>query len=143
MTFDDRRRELVARLVDLPESGFLVLGESAPEPERRGLLRRTSRPSPTRYVQFLRDPGHLYGECVGATSFGGDWEIAEVDDQRIRALGWLAPGDPDPTGTQPAQPNYWCCLDGDAAVDLAAIAIGALDVLGADPATLEWRSGDR
>jgi hypothetical protein len=141
VTFDeDRRRELAARLTDLREGDFLVLGEPAPEPERRGFLRR-SRPAPSRYVQFLRDPRWLYGECVGATSFGGDWEIKEADHQRIRALGWLAPGDPDPSGTQPSYPHYWCCLDAGAADELAAMAIGALELLGADPASLEWRAG--
>ncbi len=143
MTFDDRRRELADRLAALPEGGFLVLGESAAEPGvRRGLMRRRARPAPTRFVQFLRHPGWVYGECTGARSFGGAWEIGEVDHQRIRALGWLAPGDPDPSGTQPSTPHYWCCLEPSRVVEIAAMAVDALRVLGADPATLEWRSSD-
>lgn len=138
MDLDDVHRELAARLRALAPGEFLTVGEPVGAPVRR-LLRR-SRPPASRYVQFLRDPHHLYGECVGATAFGGDWEIDEAEHQRIRALGWLAPGDPDPAGTRPAYPHYWVTLDADRADELAAMGVGALEVLGVDPATLEWRS---
>jgi hypothetical protein len=141
MTFDDLGRELTARLEALPEGAFLTLGEPAEVPEKHGLLRRRTRPAPGRYVQFRRDPGWLYGECVGSTLFGGDLEIGEADHQRLRALGWLAPGDPDPAGTRPSYPHYWCTLEGDRAADLAAMGVGALGVLGADPGALTWAEG--
>ena len=141
MDFDDVRRELLNRLAVLPEGSFLILGEPVPAPSARsGLLGRRPKPVATRYVQFLRDPQHLYGECVGSTQIGGDWETTEADHQRLRSLGWLAPGDPDPAGTQPAYPNYWVTVDEDRADALATMAVDALAVLGADPATLEWRT---
>ncbi|MEP9363995.1 hypothetical protein ABLE68_13585 [Nocardioides sp. CN2-186] len=140
MGFDDLHRELVQRLGSLEQGSFLILGEPVPEPERSGLFGRKPKPPPTRYVQFLRDPRHLYGECVGSTWIGGDWEISEAEHDRLRMLGWLAPGDPDPAGTQPAYPNYWVTVDEGRAADLATMATGALSLLGADPATLEWRT---
>lgn len=141
MGFDDLQRELVQRLGGLAEGSFLILGEPVPAPQpRSGLLGRRPKPPPTRYVQFLRDPHHLYGECAGSTLIGGDWEISEAEHDRLRSLGWLAPGDPDPAGTQPAYPNYWVTVDDDRAADLATMAIGALSLLGADPAGLEWRT---
>ena len=141
MGFDELRRELVLRLASLEEGSFLILGEPVPAPQpRAGLLGRRPKPPPTRYVQFLRDPRHLYGECVGSTLIGGDWEVGEAGHERLRSLGWLAPGDPDPTGTQPAYPNYWVTVADGQAADLAAMATGALSLLGADPAVLEWRT---
>lgn len=144
---------LEARLADtlagLQVDEYVVVAD--PEPPaapRRGLLRRRAQPPPRRYVQFRRDDETtLYGECVGSTLIGGDWELPADRHAQVRALGWLAPGDPDPTGTQPAVPNYWACLgadgagptDGsDPAVRLARMGIGALRLLGADPATLVW-----
>ena len=131
MGFDDLHGELVRRLGELEEGSFLILGEPVPEPERSGLFGRRSKPVPTRYVQFLRDPRHLYGECVGSTLIGGDWEVGEAGHDRLRALGWLAPGDPDPAGTQPSYPNYWVTVDLDRSSDLATMGIGALSLLGA------------
>jgi hypothetical protein len=138
MEFDDLRRELAGRLAALSQGDALILGEPVEVSKRRGF--RKQQVPPSRFVQFLRDPEHLYGECVGSTVFGGDWETSEADHQRIRALGWLAPGDPDPSGTRPGYPNYWCCLPESQADELATMAIGALDVLGAEPAALEWRT---
>ena len=138
MEFDHLRRELAGRLAALSEGDALILGEPTDVPKRRGFRRQPVPPS--RYVQFLRDSDHLYGECVGSTLFGGDWPTSEADHQRVRALGWLSPGDPDPSGTQPGYPHYWCCLPSGRTEDLAAMATGALDALGAEPATLEWRT---
>jgi len=140
MGYDALRRELVERLDALQQGSFLILGEPVPAPEKSGLFSRRPKPAPTRYVQFLRDPRHLYGECVGSSWIGGDWEISEAEHDRLRTLGWLAPGDPDPAGTQPSHPNYWVTVDLDRAGDLATKATGALSLLGADPAALEWRT---
>ncbi len=141
MTFEDLGRELAARLEALPEDSFLTLGEPVEVPEKRGFHRQRAHRTPGRYVQFRRDPGWLYGECVGSTLFGGDAEIGEADHQRLRALGWLAPGDPDPAGTQPSYPHYWCTLAADRSADLAAMGVGALEILGADPDVVTWSTG--
>ena len=131
---------LAGELGTLHDGEFVVIEEPKPPTEEpRGLLRRRPKPPPTRYVQALRVKDHLHGECVGATLFGGDWEIAPGEHEQLRALGWLAPGDPDETGTQPSYPNYWHTLPRERAAELAALAVGALRVLGADPGSLTWR----
>lgn len=133
-----RLRDLLA---DLTEDEFVVLGEPQPAPgPRRGLLRLRPEPPPHRYVQFRNDDGEwLYGECIGATLFGGDWEITEEEHARLRSLGWLAPGDEDPSGTEPPYPSYWTCRPVAESVGTADMGVDALVTLGADPAALEWR----
>lgn len=131
--------ELATVLADLAEREFLVVGEPAPEPHARGPFRRTPPPRPNRYVQFQRDRDWLYAECVGATLFGGDWEVAPEVHEQIRGLGWLAPGDPDPAGTQPSYPNYWCTLSQQESRRAAVMGVGALRLLGLDPAGVEWQ----
>lgn len=135
------RARLRHQLADLSDGEFLVLSEPQAEPgPKRGLLRRRPEPPPTRYVQFRNDDGQwLYGECVGATRFGGDWEITEQEHARLRSLGWLAPGDEDPSGTQPPYPNYWTCRPQAESVETADMGVDALMTLDADPAVLEWR----
>lgn len=139
-SWDDVRARLERELASLADGEFVVLGE--PEPPRgpaRGLLRRRPAPAPTRFVQVRRDGDHWYAECVGATSFGGDWDLEEVTHLRLRDLGWLVPGEDDPSGVQPSYPNYWKVLPRGEAGRAASICSDALALLGADPSTLEWR----
>lgn len=132
-----RLRDLLA---DLTEDEFVVLGEPQPAPgPRRGLLRLRPEPPPTRYVQFRDDGEWLYGECVGAARFGGDWEITDEQHQQLRALGWLAPGDEDPIDVPPSVPNYWVRLARGESSRLASMGADALALLGVDAASLEWR----
>ena len=135
------RNRLRHQLADLSADEFLVLGEPQQDPgPRRGLLRRRPEPPPSRYVQFRNDDGRwIYGECVGAALFGGDWEITEQQHALLRSLGWLAPGDDDPSGTQPSCPNYWALRPRAESAEMADMGVEALAILGADPATLEWR----
>lgn len=136
------RDRLEGELASLGDGEFVVVSE--PEPPRapaRGLLRRRPASDQVRWVQVRRDGDLAYAECVGATSFGGDWDVDAATHQRLRDLGWLAPGDDDPTGTQPSYPAYWCVLPHAEAARLAGLARDALALLGADPATLEWRRG--
>src|SRR3954452_4923627 len=103
----EAEQRLREELGDLEDGQFLVLGEPAGPPgPPRGLLRRRPAPPPTRYVQFRMAGGWVYAECVGSRMFGGDWATTAEQHDGLRALGWLAPGDDDPTGTQPSYPNY-------------------------------------
>lgn len=136
----DVRRRLESDLLTLHDDEFVVLGEPEPAPApARGLLRRRPAPAPTRYVQVRRDGEHWYAECVGAASFGGDWDVDEVTHARLRDLGWLVPGEEDPSGVQPSYPNYWTVLPRVEAGRAASLCADALALLGADPETLEWR----
>jgi len=124
------RDELADELARLDDREFVILGEPVSWSGPTGLLRRP-KPLPGRYVQFLRMQDSLSGECVGATSFGGDWDISSEQDARIRALGWYAPGEmPD---TEPGYPNYRYDVPLDRAARLAEMGVAALDVLGLRP----------
>ncbi len=136
-SWGDVRTRLERELSTLADDEFAVVGEPEPAPAR-GLLRRRPAPAPTRYVQVRRDGDHWYAECVGATAFGGDWDVDDATHDRLRDLGWLVPGD-DPSGVQPSYPNYWRVFPRAEADRAAAMCAGALELLGADPATLEWR----
>lgn len=139
-SWDDVRQRLETELPDLADEEFVVLGEPEPaRPRARGLLRRRPAPEPTRYVQLRRDGDHWYAECVGATTFGGDWEIDPVTHQRLRDLGWLVPGEEEPSGVQPSYPNYWRVLPRQESARVTTMCADALELLGADPARLEWR----
>ena len=86
-----------------------------------------------------RDGDHWYAECVGATTFGGDWEVDDASHGRLRDLGWLVPGEDDPSGVQPSYPSYWKVLPRAEAGRAATMCSDALALLGADPSGLEWR----
>ena len=137
--WDAVRRRLEREVDDLAEDEFLVVGEpAAPAGPPRGLLRRRPKPPATRYVQVRRDGDHLYAECIGAESYGGDWDVEPNTHQRIRGLGWLVPGEEDASGVQPSYRNYWRVLPRTDAALLTRACADALALLGADPASLEW-----
>lgn len=148
-TWQDVRTRLAEELAGLDPDEFVVLSEpdGQPDPEQQPgllgrLLGRRPESAPVRWVQYRNDDGSwIYGECVGSTLFDGDWEIDQVTHDRLRQLGWLAPGDPDPTGTRPDYPAYWQCRGSEHAADLAAMGVEALRLLGTDPTTLTWRHG--
>lgn len=139
-SWDDVRQRLETELLDLADEEFLVLGEpEPPRPPAHGLLRRRPEPEPVRYVQLRRDGDHWYAECVGATTFGGDWNVDEATHDRLRDLGWLVPGEDDPSEVQPSYPHYWKVLQRQESPRVTTMCAGALELLGADPARLEWR----
>lgn len=138
--WEDVRRRLAAQLRELADEEFVVLGDPAPTREPgRGLLRRRPAPAATRFAQVRRSGDHLYAECVGATSFGGDWEMDDSSRSQLSGLGWLVPGEEDPSGVQPSYPNHWCVRPSQEADVVAAMCADALEILGSDPTSLEWR----
>ena len=133
---------LEAALVALEDREFLVLGEPAADPgPRRGLLRRRPAPPPRRYTQFRFAGDWIYAECVGSELFGGDWAATPQQHESLRELGWLAPGDEDPTQTQPPYPNYWRTVPSSERARLSSPAVRALEVLDADPGELVLERG--
>jgi hypothetical protein len=143
-TWDDVRLRLETALAALPDGGFVVLGEPAPvRPKPTGLRGKfggRGAPVPTRFVQARRDGDQLGVECVGAAAFGGPLVIAPETDARLRALGWLAPGDAtyEPMGG----PAYrrWIAVAETAAA--ATLLVASLEELGTAPsAPLELTTG--
>jgi hypothetical protein len=139
-SWDDVRRRLEHEVAGLETGAFVVLSEPAPPPgPPRGLLRRRDQ-LPSRYVQVRADDDAvLYAECVGSTSFGGDWDVTPAQDDLLRARGWYVPGQDNPWDVEQAYPNYFRYADATATADLARACVDALALLGADPSTLEWR----
>jgi len=129
---------LAARLSTLTGYDTLVLREvvDTPPDQRRSLFRR-ARPAPFRYVQFRLASGLITGECVGASSWGGSYDIDEQTDRRLRELGWAAP-DERPQALRDS-PNYRVDVPPAESPRLARMAVDALDVLGVAPdAELAW-----
>ena len=142
ITWADVAARLDAELTSLADGEFLVAGEPAAAPgPPRGLLRRRTPPPPRRYVQVRVADDWAYAECVGAARFCGEWPATPGQHDALRALGWLAPGDEDPTGTAPAYPNYWRTVPGSELPTLAALAARSLEVLGTDPDAVQVDRG--
>jgi len=132
-TWDAVSAELEARLGDLDDRELVIVGEATQHPEKRGLLRRSPRPLPSRYTQVMRVGDELSGECVGSTSFGGEWETTPGQHRQLLDLGWLDPDGLVAVGTDPGYPNYRVDLPLAEAGRLARMCTGALAVLGLEP----------
>jgi hypothetical protein len=96
-TWDDLNRRLTGAILALDLDDGLVIRERAPEPARRGLFGvRRSRPAvPRRYVQVTAAARVLIVECVGSTSFGGEWAMTTEQEQALLAQGWEKPWSED------------------------------------------------
>lgn len=141
-SWDDVRRRLEDAIGALEPDAFVVLSEPTPPAgPPRGLLRRRHQP-PSRYVQVRADgDSTLYAECVGATSFGGDWEVTPAQDDLLRASGWYVPGRDNPWEVEQAYPTYFRYAEVSATGDVARACVDALALLGVDPAGLVWQDG--
>lgn len=139
MTWPDVRRTLEHQLGQLGVGDFVTVGEpKPPDGPPRGLLRRRETP-PFRYVQaLLIEDSMFYAECVGATSFGGTWEVTPEQHERLRGLGWYLPGEENPWEAQPSYPTYFCYGPTSESDVLAGRMVSSLEVLGVDPGGLEW-----
>lgn len=95
------RRRMEHELADLAVGEFILVGEPEPPPgPPRGMLRRRHQ-LPSRYVQVRSDgEGTLYSECVGATIFGGEWDVScEPGSRGCAQIPWRCC---TPT------PRLWC-----------------------------------
>ncbi|WP_139978768.1 TY-Chap domain-containing protein [Nocardioides litoris] len=91
-TWDDLNRRLTGAILALDLDDGLVIREKAPAPVRRGLFgsRRTAA-APRRYVQVTAAARVLIAECVGSTSFGGEWEMTPETEAALLRQGWEQP----------------------------------------------------
>ena len=72
----------------------------------------------------------LVAECVGSTSFGGEWEMDEETEARLVSRGWEKPWLPDGTTFVREAPLVH-------APRLALATVRALELLGCDPDDIE------
>jgi len=133
-TWDDVNRRVTSTLLALDLDDVLVVGERV-EPVRRGLLGgllggggTTTRPR--RWVQVTAGRDRLTAECVGSTSFGGEWEMDEALEAELLSLGWERPWS-----------ERWPTFSREAplvnAPRLSRACVRALQVLGCEVADLE------
>ncbi len=128
-TWDDLNRRLTGAMLALDLHDSLVVGERR-EPPRRRLLGRAPAPGPRRFVQVTAARTELIGECVGSTSFGGDWPMTPEVEATLERQGWEKPWSPDFRTYTRQHP-----LSG--APRLALACVRALEALGCEMADLD------
>ena len=129
-TWDDVNRRVTSTLLALDLDDVLVVGERV-APVRRGFLGNRRAPSgPRRHVLVTAGRDRLTGECVGSTSFGGEWDMGPEVEAELEALGWQRPW-------SPKYPTYWREAPLVNAPRLARACVRALQVLGCEVEDLE------
>lgn len=129
-TWEAVNRRLVGAMLALDLYDSLTIGDRRP-PVRRSFLRRPPAPSPRRFVQITAGQTRLIAECVGSTSFGGDWEMSPEQEATLLRQGWEKPwSDTERTFQREAS------LAG--APRLALATVRALELLGCDPTQLDY-----
>ena len=129
-TWDDVNRRLVGAILALDLYDSLTVGDRQPS-GKRSLLGRRSAPGPRRFVQITAAQTVLIAECVGSTSFGGDWPMTSEQEEKLVRMGWERPWtDTDRTFQREAP------LIG--APHLALATVRALQTLGSEVTALQF-----
>jgi hypothetical protein len=92
-TWDDLNRRLSGAILALDLNDGLVIKERPSESARKGLFggRRAAAKAPRRYVQVTAAPRMLIAECIGSTSFGGEWDMTPETEAALLRMGWEKP----------------------------------------------------
>lgn len=123
-------RRLVGAMLALDLYDSLTIRERRPAP-RRSMLRKQPKAEPRRFVQVTAAQTRLIAECVGSTSFGGDWPMTPEQEATLLRQGWSKPwSETDRTFQREAS------LVG--APRLALATVRALQLLGCEPDGLEY-----
>ena len=93
-TWDDLNRRLTGAILALDLDDGLVIRER-PAPARKGLFGSRKSSAPHRYVQVTAAARVLIAECVGSTSFGGEWPMTPETEATLLRQGWEKPWSPD------------------------------------------------
>lgn len=132
-TWDDLNRRLTGAILGLDLHDVLEIRERAPEaPRSRWRRRAAGAVQPTRFVRITAARDVLIGECVGATAFGGEWEMDPALQAALERQGWARPWSPD-------YPTYQREHSLAEAPRLALASVRALELLGARMEDLEVR----
>ncbi len=132
-TWEAVNRRLVSAMLALDLYDSLTVAERRELP-RRALLRRRPPAGPRRFVQITAARSRLIAECVGSTSFGGEWPMSPEQEATLLRQGWEKPWSDTEHLFQREAP-----LQG--APRLALATVRALDLLGCDPAELAYELG--
>ena len=96
-TWNDLNRRLVGAILALDLHDSLVIAERREQPKKRFLGPKPPPPGPRRWVQITAAQTALIAECVGSTSFGGEWEMSEETEATLLRQGWEKPWLPEST----------------------------------------------
>ena len=96
-TWDDLNRRLVGAILALDLHDALLVAERQEQPKRRFLGPKPPPPGPRRWGQVTAAQTALNAECVGSTSFGGEWEMSDETEAALLRQGWEKPWLPDST----------------------------------------------
>ncbi len=88
--WNDLNRRLTSALIALDLDDSLIVGDKQ-EKAKKGRFGRSSSTAPRRYVQVTAARDFLIGEVVGATAFGGTWDMPQETIDTLLAKGWEKP----------------------------------------------------
>lgn len=130
-TWDDVVRRLAGAILALDLGDVLIVGDRRPDPKRGffGGLKPVAG-GPRRYVQVTAAARVLIAECVGSTSFGGEWRMDAETEAALLRQGWEKPWSPDLT-------TYLREAPLGSAPRLARALVRALQTLGCEVADLD------
>jgi hypothetical protein len=129
-TWEDVNRRLVGAILALDLYDSLTVGDRRKPPSRR-LLGRRPRPEPRRFVQITAAQTVLIVECVGSTSFGGDWPMSPEQENTLIRQGWEKPWSDSERTFQREAPLI-------GAPRLALATVRALQTLGCEVTALQF-----
>ena len=132
-TWEAVNRRLVSTFLALDLYDSLTVAEERP-PQRRSFLGRRAEAAPRRFVQITAGQTRLIAECVGSTTFGGDWPMTPEQEETLLRQGWQKPwSDSERTFQREASLVE--------APRLALATVRALELLGCEPAQLTYELG--
>lgn len=130
-TWEAVNLRLVSAFLALDLYDSLTIGDRREPPRRRSFRARQPEPGPRRFVQITASQTRFIAECVGSTSFGGDWSMSPEQEERLLRQGWQKPwSETDRTFQREAT------LAG--APRLALATVRALELLGCEPSELQY-----
>lgn len=88
--WDDLNRRLTSALIALDLDDSLIVGDQQ-GPAKKGMFGRAPERKPRRFVQVTAARDFLIGEVVGATVFGGTWEMSQETIDTLLKRGWEKP----------------------------------------------------
>ncbi len=129
-TWEAVNQRLVSAMLALDLYDSLTVADRQPPP-RRTFLGRRPPPEPRRFVQITAGQTRLIAECVGSTSFGGDWPMTPEQEATLLRQGWQKPWSETERTYQREAPLV-------GAPRLALATVRALQLLGSEPSALSY-----